>query len=29
MIAAQLDRTEELIVRLIDTGQDDIMARPG
>jgi hypothetical protein len=27
MIAVQLDRTEELIVRLINTGQDDIMAR--
>jgi hypothetical protein len=27
MIAAQLDRTEELIVRLINTGHDDVMAR--
>jgi hypothetical protein len=27
MIAAQLDRTEELIVRLVNTGQDDIMGR--
>jgi hypothetical protein len=27
MIAAQLDRTEQLVVRLVNTGQDDIMAR--
>jgi hypothetical protein len=27
MIAAQLDRTEAMIVRLVNTGQDDIMAR--
>ena len=27
MIAAQLDRTEAMIVRLVNTGRDDIMAR--